>query len=140
MAKTNVKTLYFCTNCGNSSAKWVGKCSSCNQWNTYVEEVIDKKTKAATTPAWVSSDQSKRKAVPINIHEIEGRDDQRVKAPGQELNRVLGGGIVAGSLVLIGGDVVIVLFEGGAFSGCTGVSSGLYRVHQAGLISYLSVL
>jgi len=104
MAKTNVKTLYFCTNCGNSSAKWVGKCSSCNQWNTYVEEVIDKKTKAASTPAWVSSDQSKRKAVPINIHEIEGRDDQRVKAPGQELNRVLGGGIVAGSLVLIGGE------------------------------------
>lgn len=104
MAKSNVKTVFYCSNCGNASAKWVGKCSSCNQWNTFVEEVIDKKGKAASTPAWVSSDKSKRRAIPVNIHEIEGRDDQRTKAPGHELNRVLGGGIVAGSLVLIGGE------------------------------------
>jgi DNA repair protein RadA/Sms len=104
MAKTSVKTVFHCSNCGNASAKWVGKCSSCNEWNTFVEEVIDKKGKAASTPAWVSSENSKKKAIPVNINEIEGRDDQRTKAPGHELNRVLGGGIVAGSLVLIGGE------------------------------------
>jgi DNA repair protein RadA/Sms len=104
MAKTKVKTVFYCSNCGNASAKWVGKCSSCNEWNTFVEEVVDKKGKAASTPAWVSSEKSRKKAVPVNINEIEGRDDLRIKAPGHELNRVLGGGIVAGSLVLIGGE------------------------------------
>lgn len=97
MAK--VKTTYFCQNCGAQSAKWVGKCSSCNEWNTYVEEVIQKETKNSPIP---SSKHRVQQALPIT--QVQNSKEERFLCSDNELNRVLGGGIVAGSVVLIGGE------------------------------------
>jgi len=100
MAK--VKKQFFCNNCGASSPKWVGKCSSCNEWNTYVEEILVKENKKEERRTW--REESQRKATPILIQEIKAGDTQRIITTDEELNRVLGGGIVSGSLVLIGGQ------------------------------------
>lgn len=101
MAKT--KTTFFCQNCGYESAKWLGKCPSCNEWNTFVEEVVV--GAGARTPGWHTTSgtkkQSRKAAV---IHEIQQATESRRTTPDRELNRVLGGGIVPGSLVLIGGE------------------------------------
>lgn len=100
MAKN--KTVYVCQNCGASSPKWLGKCPSCGEWNTYVEEVIVKETKQ---PQWRQESGSTKKANrPLSIHEISFQQENRIDTHDQELNRVLGGGIMAGSLVLIGGE------------------------------------
>jgi len=99
MAKT--KTSFFCQNCGTESPKWVGKCGSCNEWNTYVEEVIQKTPKSATP---FSSSNTQRAAKPHRINEIEEYEERRMMLVDNELNRVLGGGIVPGSLVLFGGE------------------------------------
>lgn len=96
------RTTYFCQSCGHESAKWLGRCPSCNQWNTFVEEVVEK-TKAAI-PDWRSSSAPKRAVRATAIHQIVYQEEARIKTPDQELNRVLGGGIVAGSLILIGGE------------------------------------
>ena len=101
MAKT--KTAYFCQSCGFESAKWLGKCPSCQQWNTLVEEVVEKVSN--NTPDWkTSTSQNSRVNKPAKIEEIVYTEDHRLITPDQELNRVLGGGIVGGSLVLIGGE------------------------------------
>ena len=100
MAK--VKKQFFCNNCGASSPKWVGKCPSCNEWNTYVEEVLVKGDKKEERRTWREANQ--RKATPVLIQEIKAGDTQRIVTTDDELNRVLGGGIVSGSLVLIGGQ------------------------------------
>jgi len=101
MAKT--KTSFFCQNCGYESAKWLGKCPACNEWNTFVEEVVARP--GARTPEWRTTTgtkkQSRKAAV---IHEIEHITEPRLVTPDRELNRVLGGGIVPGSLVLVGGE------------------------------------
>ncbi len=99
MAKT--KTSFFCQNCGTESPKWVGKCASCNEWNTYVEEVMQKAPKSATP---FSSSSSQRAAKPHRLNEIEEYEERRIMLVDNELNRVLGGGIVPGSLVLFGGE------------------------------------
>ena len=99
MAK--VKTSFFCQNCGAESPKWVGKCGACGEWNTYVEEVIQKTPKSATP---FSSSSSQRAAKPHRLNEIEKYEERRMMLSDQELNRVLGGGIVPGSLVLFGGE------------------------------------
>jgi DNA repair protein RadA/Sms len=98
MAK--VKTSFFCQNCGAQSGKWIGRCPSCNEWNTYVEEVIQK---AEPSPG-IASNLNKRTAQPQLISEIEANEGQRILIHDQELNRVLGGGLVPGSLVLFGGE------------------------------------
>ena len=95
------KTAFFCQNCGAQSAKWVGKCPSCGEWNTYVEEVIADDTAKSS---WKGSDKKARKEKAIKLHEVVSENEQRTVIPDQELNRVLGGGLVAGSLVLIGGE------------------------------------
>lgn len=101
MAKT--KTSYFCQSCGYESAKWLGKCPSCQQWNTFVEEVVEKQN--AAVPNWkVSTTSTQRAAKPSPIHEIHFKEEHRIVSPDEELNRVLGGGIVDGSLILIGGE------------------------------------
>jgi len=101
MAKT--KTSYFCQHCGYESAKWLGKCPSCNEWNTFVEEVVEKAS--ARVPDWRSAGGAiKRTSKAAAIHEIEHVEESRLVTPDSELNRVLGGGIVPGSLVLIGGE------------------------------------
>jgi DNA repair protein RadA/Sms len=97
MAKT--KSAYFCQSCGHQASKWEGRCSACGEWNTYVEEVIEKEDKKN----WKSS-STKISSKPKNIHEIDFESQPRISSPDKELNRVLGGGIVPGSLVLIGGE------------------------------------
>lgn len=101
MAKT--RTAYFCQSCGHESAKWLGKCPSCSQWNTFVEEIIEKGNSAA--PDWKNgSTTMQRSNKPAAIHEIIYSEENRLITPDNELNRVLGGGIVSGSMVLIGGE------------------------------------
>lgn len=101
MAKT--RTAYFCQSCGYESAKWLGKCPSCSQWNTFVEEIIEKG--AASTPNWKpGSTSTQRSNKPASIHEIIYTEENRLVTPDKELNRVLGGGIVSGSIILIGGE------------------------------------
>lgn len=99
MAK--IKTSFFCQNCGAQSPKWVGKCSSCNEWNTYVEEVIDKKPKSATP---FSSSTPQRASKAHKLSEIEQKIERRIDLQDKELSRVLGGGMVPGSLILFGGE------------------------------------
>lgn len=99
MSKT--KTLFFCQTCGYESAKWLGKCPSCNSWNSFAEEVI---TKTDSKNDWRPESSTKSIAQPKRLQDIESTHDIRVITPDQELNRVLGGGIVPGSLVLIGGE------------------------------------
>jgi DNA repair protein RadA/Sms len=98
MAK--VKTNFFCQNCGYSSPKWEGKCSSCNEWNTYVEEVVSGKT----SPEKPKLGSSGRQFEIRSITEIEANPEIRLKTSDPEFDRVLGGGLVPGSLTLIGGE------------------------------------
>ncbi|MCO4818903.1 MAG: DNA repair protein RadA [Bacteroidetes bacterium] len=102
MAKS--KTVFFCQNCGASSPKWIGNCPSCKQWNTYVEEVVEK-TSTQSVPAWVDNQEEKtKKSSPKLITSLQSGPEQRIETTDAELNRVLGGGVVFGSLVLIGGE------------------------------------
>ena len=101
MAK--VKTAFFCQNCGTQYAKWQGKCSACNEWNSIVEEVISKED--SNQPSWNASPSgSDRTNQPQPLQHIAFKDERRIVTGDNELNRVLGGGIVPGSLVLIGGE------------------------------------
>lgn len=100
MAK--IKTSFFCQNCGTQSPKWVGKCPSCNEWNTFVEEVIQKEDNSQVV--WRSSTSTQRANKPQALAEIEFRETDRIASRDSELDRVLGGGIVPGSLILIGGE------------------------------------
>lgn len=98
MAKS--KTLFFCNNCGYESLKWVGKCPACNQWNTFVEKTI---VKDSPTQSPIG-DMGMQKATPILLNSIKATEDSRINMHDLELNRVLGGGLVPGSLVLLGGE------------------------------------
>lgn len=104
MAKT--KSAYFCQSCGYESPKWLGQCPSCKQWNTFVEEIVEKAS--SRVPEWRSISTGpgiqKRTNKAAVIHEIVYSEEQRILTPDKEFNRVLGGGIVPGSLVLIGGE------------------------------------
>jgi DNA repair protein RadA/Sms len=103
MAK--VKSSFFCQNCGASAPKWIGKCPSCGEWNTYVEEVIN--VGLSQVPAWRASNSKEvqgRMAQPQLVGDIAPDKLSRIILPGKELNRVLGGGLVRGSLVLVGGE------------------------------------
>lgn len=101
MAK--VKTTFFCQNCGAQSPKWTGKCPSCGEWNTYVEEVIQKEETGRGS--WKQqAEKSKRQPVSKRLQDINFEEQARTVTGDTELDRVLGGGIVPGSLVLIGGE------------------------------------
>src|SRR3569833_2365444 len=101
---SKIKTAYFCQSCGYESAKWLGKCPSCNQWNTFVEELIQKETKKSSANDWQSyhADSSSKKIQPL--HQVKTKDTPRLSTNDIELNRVLGGGIVPGSIVLVAGE------------------------------------
>ena len=100
---STVKKIYACTNCGATSPKWVGKCTSCGEWNTIVEEVIQKESKREERQKiWKGSKPEAPKPTPLSM--IKAGTTQRIITPDEELNRVLGGGIVPGSLILIGGQ------------------------------------
>ncbi|GEO05961.1 DNA repair protein RadA [Adhaeribacter aerolatus] len=101
MAK--LKTSYFCQNCGAQSAKWIGRCPACGEWNTYVEEVLQRED-VTTAGSWKSSSSLQVAAKPRPISEISYLEESRIQTVDGELNRVLGGGIVPGSMVLIGGE------------------------------------
>ncbi|MBS1755950.1 MAG: DNA repair protein RadA [Bacteroidetes bacterium] len=101
MSKT--KSAFFCQQCGYESAKWLGKCPSCNQWNTFVEEVITKGNNKIEKDDWKEfNGVSKLKTISIN--EVSSAEEKRIVTSDSELNRVLGGGIVAGSIVLVAGE------------------------------------
>jgi DNA repair protein RadA/Sms len=96
MSKT--KTTFYCQNCGFQSAKWLGKCTSCGSWNSFAEEVIQK----TTNPRDLIQPKSANKAIPLN--EVKFDEQPRISSKDNELDRVLGGGIVPGSVVLLGGE------------------------------------
>lgn len=103
MAKT--KTTFFCQNCGAQFAKWQGQCTSCKEWNTIAEEVIQKAEKIS----WKDNDTTavtkrSKTAKPILVSEISSEREARLNTKNEELNRVLGGGLVPGSLTLLGGE------------------------------------
>lgn len=93
------KTVWFCTNCGADSPKWVGRCPACGEWNTMVEEKVSPTAKKRSL-----GPSAGRIAKPLAVSDIETSDEPRIKMPSEELNRVLGGGLVAGSIILIGGE------------------------------------
>lgn len=102
MAKSS-KTIFYCKNCGAESPKWVGKCPVCGEWNTYIEEpVVARGSHAAKYGA--DDDGRRKSAVPVKISQIKAEELPRIKLPSGELNRVLGGGLVPGSIILIGGE------------------------------------
>ena len=98
MAKTKYKSLWFCSSCGADSPKWAGRCPSCGEWNTMVEE------KVAAGPSKTVSPSRAGRSVAQTINSIVASDDPRIHLPSEELNRVLGGGLVPGSIILIGGE------------------------------------
>ncbi len=98
MATTKTKSVYFCSNCGYESAKWLGKCPACGEWNSFVEEKVTTKKSKSSGRGLVKSSK------PQKLSEIEVKEEIRMRMPSSELNRVLGGGLVAGSLTLIGGE------------------------------------
>ncbi len=97
-----VKTAFFCSSCGYESAKWLGKCPACNLWNTFIEEVVERNQKEKNFWKEVSGERSTTKAKLLS--EIENLKEERIVTNDAELNRVLGGGIVAGSLILVAGE------------------------------------
>ena len=99
MPKTKIS--FFCKECGNESPKWIGHCPACGAWNSYVEETVvtSKENKASNTEEWLDF-----KSQPLPIREISNAEEKRINLLNGELNRVLGGGLVPGSLVLLGGE------------------------------------
>lgn len=93
------KTKFFCSECGTESPKWLGKCPGCQAWNTFVEEL-----ETVTKTQGMQSSLLRTKEKPISIINIKGTEEQRILTRNKELNRVLGGGLVPGSLLLVGGD------------------------------------
>ncbi|MFI3201292.1 MAG: DNA repair protein RadA [Eubacteriales bacterium] len=100
MAKGKSTTIFYCNNCGNESSKWMGQCPACKEWNTLVEEVVTPTLRGVSAKA--KSNYEKKE--PVRINEIALDEKEKVKTRFQELDRVLGGGIVPGSLTLVGGD------------------------------------
>ncbi|MGL2965211.1 DNA repair protein RadA [Flavobacterium sp. XGLA_31] len=98
---SKLKTTFFCQNCGAQYARWQGQCNSCKEWNTIAEEIIQKEEKTSWKP---SATEAKRVSKPLKIKEIDSTQEVRMDTTDGELNRVLGGGIVPGSLILLGGE------------------------------------
>src|SRR5690554_4296802 len=99
MAK--LKSVYFCSSCGHESPKWMGKCPACGEWSTFVEEVVrkDAASKQEDTRSFMG-----QKSTPLTLKEINAEEEPRIDMKDEELNRVLGGGLVPASVVLIGGE------------------------------------
>jgi DNA repair protein RadA/Sms len=101
---SKIKTAFFCANCGYESAKWLGKCPACNQWNTFTEELIQKDDKPLQQKSWQPDLAGKRQVKTVLLHELEATEQPRLASGDDELDRVLGGGIVPGSVVLVAGE------------------------------------
>src|SRR5258706_3533916 len=100
---SKVKSAFFCQNCGYETVKWLGQCPSCSQWNTFVEELIQKETSTKNN-GWKDYADDKRNNKTISLREIKSNEEQRLITSDAELNRVLGGGIVPGSIILVAGE------------------------------------
>ena len=100
MAKAKITTVFYCQSCGYESSKWMGQCPGCKEWNTFVEEKINTKTTVSSSASKAGRETEK----PLRLSEIALNDEERMSTHMKELNRVLGGGIVPGSLILVGGD------------------------------------
>ena len=98
MAKA--KTTFFCQNCGTQHAKWMGQCNACNEWNTIVEEVVQKEV----AREWKQSNAAKTISKPLKIEDIQLNAEERIPTKNKELDTVLGGGLVKGSVTLLGGE------------------------------------
>lgn len=98
------KSIFFCQNCGHEESKWLGQCPACGEWNTFVEERIDTGITKGTTAAARAVRESVRGAAVVSLTDVKADDEARSRTGIGELDRVLGGGIVPGSLVLVGGD------------------------------------
>ncbi len=96
------KSAFFCNNCGYESTKWVGKCPSCNEWNTFTEELID--SGKEKLDSWEGYHNNQKGTQVISINEVNSLTEKRIDSSDPELNRVLGGGIVLGSIVLVAGE------------------------------------
>ena len=105
MAKGKVATVFFCQECGHESSKWLGQCPACRQWNTFVEEKVTIKSSGMGGSAKTSAAKDTREASkPVEIGTITMNEEDRILTGIAELDRVLGGGIMQGSLTLVGGD------------------------------------
>lgn len=100
---SKIKSAFFCSNCGYESAKWLGKCPSCNQWNTFIEEVISKAGNK-TPDNWKTYQDDRKTGAAVAIQDVSATEEKRILTTDSELNRVLGGGIVPGSIVLVAGE------------------------------------
>src|SRR4030095_11995545 len=100
---SKVRTAFFCQNCGYESVKWLGQCPSCDQWNSFFEELIQKEN-ARNNLAWKGDDGIKKINKTIVLSEVSAAAEKRITTSDAELNRVLGGGIIPGSIVLIAGE------------------------------------
>ena len=98
MAKAKT-SAFFCQDCGYESSKWMGQCPGCKEWNTFVEELVDRKSLSTSGKLKPATE-----AKPVPLSAITAKDEERTSTSIKELDRVLGGGIVSGSLVLVGGD------------------------------------
>lgn len=96
------KSAFFCSNCGYESPKWAGKCPACNEWNSFTEEVLDKGK--GNTQIWDDYATSQKGTEVIAINDVQSQSEKRIDSSDSELNRVLGGGIVLGSIVLVAGE------------------------------------
>ena len=99
---SKIKTAFFCSHCGYESAKWIGKCPACSQWNTFTEEILDKGN--VKEEKWDDYKEDKRKTKTISLNEVQTTEEKRIKSQDPELDRVLGGGIVPGSIILVAGE------------------------------------
>ncbi|MDE6674405.1 MAG: AAA family ATPase, partial [Acetatifactor sp.] len=99
MAQTKSKAVFYCQNCGYESTKWMGQCPGCKEWNTFVEEVV-----AAASLKNMGKGVTARNSAPTVLADITIQEEARLQTHIVELDRVLGGGIVQGSLTLVGGD------------------------------------
>jgi len=97
---TKTKSVFFCQNCGAQAPKWIGNCPSCNAWNTYVEEIVQKDSAKNQIPSLSGN----RSPEPHRLNEIQLGSEERIDTLNQEFNRVVGGGLVKGSVVLVGGE------------------------------------
>ncbi|HRX94270.1 MAG TPA: DNA repair protein RadA [Chitinophagaceae bacterium] len=100
---SKVKTTFFCQQCGYESVKWAGQCPSCNQWNTFVEEVVHKNI-PSKEKEWNDFHAEKKNGKTITLSQVKAQQEKRIITPDAELNRVLGNGIVPGSLILVAGE------------------------------------
>ena len=99
---SKAKSAFFCNNCGYEAAKWAGKCPACNEWNTFTEELIEKGKETNTD--WEGYHQNQKGNQAISLNEVNSQSEKRIDSSDVELNRVLGGGIVLGSIILVAGE------------------------------------